>query len=278
LQQGSYPAGVDRRLIGNIWPTSACKGAAVTVVAGTMTANVAPGNFAVPAANGTGSTLCVWDAPELVTFAPAPGSGLQRIDTVYILPRGNDLDGGANNDFVFGVATGTAGVSGTYPSVPAGSAGFWSFVIQGGSASLNTAQSIDYRPGGLDTVKSGRGSSVALASDVALTASSAAVPLTLAVVAGQQYLIGFEATFWNPTNAAVVSAWLQDVSGFPVATSGAATPATAWASLSGTGIYTPAAGTTQIGLDVMASAAGTTLKYQNAAGASKATLLWLVPI
>jgi hypothetical protein len=150
LQQGSYPAGIDRRLISAIWPSIASKGGALTKVAGTMTASIAPGSYVVPTANGTGSTLCVWDAAEVVTFAPAPGSGLSRYDTVYIQARGNDIDGGANNDFIFGVVTGTAAASPSVPAAPAGSQGLFALLIPGGVASLDTATvAADWRPSGL---------------------------------------------------------------------------------------------------------------------------------
>jgi hypothetical protein len=279
LQAGSYPAGVDRRLINAIWPTAASKGAAVTVVAGTMTANVAPGSIAVPAANGTGSALCVWDANELVTFAPSPGSGLQRIDTVYILPRGNDLDGGSNTDFVFAVATGTPVASNpAYPPTPAGAFGFWAFVIPGAAASLDTAQSRDSRPGGLDTVKSGRGVTYPLAADVALTNGVTTGLVSATVVPGQQYLAGYVVTFTNPLASPAVSAWLQDANGFPVSNSGSVQIGTVWGELSASGLYLPGAGVTTVTLNAMANAASTTVRVANATGAHPATQLWLLPV
>jgi hypothetical protein len=150
LQAGSYPAGLDRRLIATIWPTAASRGLALTAVAGTMTANIAAGRAAVPAANGTGSALCVSDATEVVTFAAAPGSGLQRADTVYLLPRGNDLDGGANNDFIFGVVTGTPSAPPAYATgPPPGALTLYYVTVIGGSASLNNAIIADTRPGNL---------------------------------------------------------------------------------------------------------------------------------
>jgi hypothetical protein len=155
LQSGSYPAGVDRRLIDALWPSrgagsaSASNGAAVTKVAGTMTVSIAPGAIVVPTANGTGAVLCVWDTAEVVTFAPAPGSGLQRFDSLILQPRGNDLDGGTNNDFVFSAVTGSPASSPVWPALPPGCATFAGMVIPGGVASLDTASLLDIRPGGL---------------------------------------------------------------------------------------------------------------------------------
>jgi hypothetical protein len=244
-----------------------------------MSVNIAPGKIAVPVANG-GTALCVSDAVEAVTLAPAPGSGLNRWDLVICQVRGNDIDGGANNDFVFTNVTGTAigGGADVAPPVPANAQTIASVHIAGGSASINSANLFDGRPAGLDTVKSGQATTSVLASDVALTANTGTVPLTIAVVAGRQYLIGFVATFFNTSAVAAVSGWLQDSNSFPVATSGTTNPTVAWGQVSGSGIYTPTAGNSSIGLNVSSAQAGTTLKAANAAGATHATLLWLVPI
>lgn len=154
LQAGSYAASVDRRLIGALWPTAASSGGAATVQAGTMSVNVAAGQVAVPSQNSTGSTLCSWDAPETVTHAAAGGSGQNRIDVITCHPRGNDLDGGANNDFIIDIVQGTT-VTGTAtpPAVPAGQVGLYQVAIAGGSAALVAGNLTDVRPGGLAAVQ-----------------------------------------------------------------------------------------------------------------------------
>jgi hypothetical protein len=144
LQQGTYAASVDRRLIGALWPAAAVSGCAVTAGSG-MTVNVAAGQVAVPSQNNTGSTLCSSDAVEQVTLTAAPASGSNRYDLVVCHPRGNDLDGGANNDFVFEVVTGTAAASPSPPPVPAGQAALAQIYVPGGSASVTAGNITDRR-------------------------------------------------------------------------------------------------------------------------------------
>lgn len=144
LQQGNYAASVDRRLIGSIWPASAVSGCAVTVASG-MTVNIAAGQVAVPSQNNTGSTLCTSDATEQVSLTAAPAAGTNRYDVIVCQPRGNDLDGGANNDFVFAVITGTAAASPTVPAVPAGQTALAQIYVPGGSASVTAGNIADRR-------------------------------------------------------------------------------------------------------------------------------------
>jgi hypothetical protein len=144
LQAGSYPAAYDRRLIGSIWPTAAVTGCAVSVGGG-MNMGVAPGTVVAPTANGTGSVLCYSDAAETVTAAAAPASGSNRIDLVVCQPRGNDLDGGANNDFIFTVVTGTAAATPVAPAVPAGAVVLAQVYIPGGSSSVTAGNITDRR-------------------------------------------------------------------------------------------------------------------------------------
>jgi hypothetical protein len=145
-QAGSYAASVDRRLLGALYPTGVVAGCAVTVSAGTMNMNIAVGSVAAPAANNTGSVLCYSDAVEVVTSTAAPASGNTRIDLIVCQPRGNDLDGGANNDFVFTVVAGTA-TTGTpaTPATPAGAVPLAQITVVGGSASLSAANLTDLR-------------------------------------------------------------------------------------------------------------------------------------
>ena len=148
LQVPTYSASQDRRLIGAIWPAPAASGCAVSV-ATAMTVNIAAGQVAVPTSNNTGSVLCSSDAVEQVTLAAAPGSGSNRIDLVICQARGNDIDGGANNDFVFSVVTGTAAASPAVPAVPANAVALAQILVPGGSAQVTAANITDRRPAGL---------------------------------------------------------------------------------------------------------------------------------
>jgi len=145
LQQGSYAASVDRRLPGMIWPTAACYGGVVTVSSG-MTVNIAVGSIAVPTANNTGTAVCCWDAVEQCTLAAAPASGSNRYDLVVCQLRGNDIDGGANNDFLFVNVTGTAAATPTVPAVPNNAVAVAQIYVPGGSASVTAGNITDVRP------------------------------------------------------------------------------------------------------------------------------------
>lgn len=148
LQSGSYAASQDRRLIAALWPTAASTGCAVTAATG-MAVNIAAGQVAVPTQNNTGATLCSSDAVEQVTLTAAPGSGTNRIDVVTCHPRGVDLDGGTNTDFIFDVITGTAVASPTPPAVPNGQVALAQIYVAGGSASIVAGNITDVRPGNL---------------------------------------------------------------------------------------------------------------------------------
>jgi hypothetical protein len=144
----TYPASVDRRLMGALWPSGAVSGCAVSV-GSAMTVNVAAGTCAVPAANNTGTVLCVSDAVEAVTLAAAGASGTNRYDLVVCQSRGNDLDGGANNDFIFTNVTGTGAGSPVPPAVPAGALILAQIYVPGGSASVTAGNITDLRSGPL---------------------------------------------------------------------------------------------------------------------------------
>jgi hypothetical protein len=146
LQQGSYSAGSDRRLIGALWPSGGVTGMAVSPGGSGMSLAVAPGSCAVPTPNNTGSTLCATDAVDNSASCPAaPASGLNRYDVVTVLPRGNDLDGGANNDWILNVISGTAVASPTVPAVPAGQLALAQIYVPGGSASVSAGNITDLR-------------------------------------------------------------------------------------------------------------------------------------
>jgi hypothetical protein len=114
-----------------------------------MVLNITSGQAAVPTQNNTGSTLCTSDAVEQVTISAAPGSGTNRIDLVTVHPRGNDLDGGQNNDFIMDVIVGTAAATPVAPAVPAGQLALAQVYVTGGSASIITGNITDMRPGNL---------------------------------------------------------------------------------------------------------------------------------
>jgi hypothetical protein len=147
-QSGSYAAGVDRRLIAALWPLASLVGCAVTAqtAPASMTLNVAPGAAAVPTQNSTGSTLCVSDATELVPIGGA--SAQPRIDLVICQPRGTDLDGGTNNDFVFTAIQGTPAASNpAVPATPAGAIALAQVAVAPGVVTLAQANITDVRPG-----------------------------------------------------------------------------------------------------------------------------------
>jgi hypothetical protein len=114
-----------------------------------MTVNIDPGNAAVPSANSSGSTLCVSDAQEQVALPAAPASGSNRYDLIIIRPRGTDLDGGVNNDFIFDYVTGDEAASPAVPATPAGTLALATIYETGGSAAITPANVIDARPSGL---------------------------------------------------------------------------------------------------------------------------------
>jgi hypothetical protein len=116
-----------------------------------MSVEAAPGQVAVPAANGTGSVLCTWDAPEVVNLAPSPPAGTDRIDLIVCQSHGQDLDGGNVDDFVIAAVDGSAGQgpSPTPPAVPPGAVALAHVHVNGGAASVAAADITDVRPFGL---------------------------------------------------------------------------------------------------------------------------------
>jgi hypothetical protein len=110
-----------------------------------MNMNIAPGGVVVPTPNNTGSVLCYSDAVEVVTSPTAPASGTNRYDVVVCQARGNDLDGGSNNDFLFQVVSGVASASPAVPAIPAGAVAIARVLVIGGSASLSSANLVDLR-------------------------------------------------------------------------------------------------------------------------------------
>jgi len=114
-----------------------------------MQLQVAAGQVAVPSQNSTGSTLCTSDANEYVTLPAAPGSGTNRIDLIICRPRGADLDGGTNNDWIWDSVQGTVAASPTVPATPAGTTTVAQVYVPGGAAAIVAGNITDVRPWGL---------------------------------------------------------------------------------------------------------------------------------
>jgi hypothetical protein len=201
LQAGSYSGAQDRRLISALWPGPASTGCAVTASAGTMSVLIASGQVAVPTQNQSGSTLCSSDAVETVgPLNQAPASGTNRIDLIICRPRGNDLDGGANTDFIFDFVTGTPAATPAVPATPAGTVALAQISIPGGSASIAAGNITDVRPGGLNIPPSSGLGAAALGyvtgGQSATTVSVGATATTIMTaswqaVAGRRYRVEF---------------------------------------------------------------------------------------
>jgi hypothetical protein len=146
-QNGTYPAGTDRVLLGALWPVGASTGGAGSAVAGTMNVSVAAGTAAVVLSGGSNYTaLCRWDAAEVVTLTAGPPTGQTRIDLVVCQVRDQVIDAGSNNDFVFAAIAG-APSSGTpaAPTVPANAYPICAVTVPANAANLNAATIVDRR-------------------------------------------------------------------------------------------------------------------------------------
>jgi hypothetical protein len=207
LQQGSYPASSDRRLIAALWPSGGVTGMAVSPGGSGMSLSVAPGSCAVPSANNTGATLCGTDSVDNSASCPAaPASGLNRYDVVTVLPRGNDLDGGANNDWILSVVSGTAAATPTVPAVPAGQLALAQIYVPGGSASVSAGNITDVRtPLGpaLGRVADARGP----AANTPIQANYITATATFRAIAGRRYRINANAAGYNNGSAAALMTW-----------------------------------------------------------------------
>lgn len=148
VQAQSYPASVDRRLIGAVWPQATASGCAVSVQTGTTVMNVAPGWVVVPSANNTGSVLCSSDAVEVVTLDPCPASGTNRIDLVVCQVSSVDIGTAAGDAFIFTFIKGTPAASPAVPALPAGSVALAQVLLIGGGVSVLSANITDLRPAG----------------------------------------------------------------------------------------------------------------------------------
>ena len=142
LQADSYPGAADRQLITALWPAAASKGCAVSAGSG-MAVNVAGGQVAVPASDGT-TVLCTSTAVEVVTLDPAPASGTNRIDLVICQARSTEF-GGTNEDFVFAKVNGAQASSPVAPAVPVNAVALAQVYVPGGSANVTAANITDLR-------------------------------------------------------------------------------------------------------------------------------------
>jgi hypothetical protein len=163
-----------------------------------MSVEAAPGSVAVPAANATGSVLCTWDAPEVVAdIPPSPPAGTNRIDLIVCQPHGQDLDGGAVDDFVIMSVTGAEAATPVAPALPAGAVALAQVRINGGAAAIAAGDITDTRPGLLavpgpvETTKAPRGHIQRLSGPASAVDAVGAfvniVVLNVAVVAGRWY-------------------------------------------------------------------------------------------
>jgi microcystin-dependent protein len=149
IQAATYPASLDRQLIGAVWQGAASRGCRLSAAGGTVVA-IEPGIVIVPSANNTGSSMCVSDAVENLDLGLAPAAGLVRVDLVICRPRATDLDGGVNNDWIFDKVVGAEVPSNpVIPAAPAGTVALGYANRPGGSAAIVAADVVDRRPGGV---------------------------------------------------------------------------------------------------------------------------------
>jgi hypothetical protein len=122
MQEGTYPAQLDRLFITDALGTGPCllSGTGAWLVAqraaGTnMSVDVAAGRGLVAGGDipNQGSYICWSDAVENVPLQPAPGAGQSRIDLIIAQVRDDWVVGGGNSDFVFASVTGTPATTGS---------------------------------------------------------------------------------------------------------------------------------------------------------------------
>lgn len=183
LQNPTYAAAQDRMLIGALWPAPRSAGLAVTATIG-MVLNVDPGQVAIPSPNNTGTVLCTSDATEQVTIGAAPASGSNRIDLVVATARGNDLDGGSNDDWILQAIAGTVAATPTPPPVPASSVALAQVYVGGGVASIVAGNITDLRPGNLSIPALSATPRGIYASGASVAAPAAGAALSLNAVGG----------------------------------------------------------------------------------------------
>lgn len=214
LQNGSYAASQDRRIIGALWPAPASVGCIVSPGTGMQVALTA-GQVAVPSSNNTGSVLCTSDAGETVTL-PAAAPSLNRWDLIICRPRSTDLSTGSGDDFIFDSVQGTPASVPAPPAAPAGTVVLAQIYIPAGSASVSAGNINNMQPGGLSVASSVAPATaprgyVASAFGPSTTVSCGAtltnvMALTANVVAGRRYRLSLFA-YGTQTTAASATAF-----------------------------------------------------------------------
>ena len=209
-QAGSYPAQLDRFLLGAMWPSGGVSGGVVTAAFNTMNVNVTAGFAAVPLQAGQGSALCRWDAAEVVTLTASPPTGQSRIDVIIAQVRDNAIDGGANNDFIFSAVAGTPAASNpAVPATPTNALALANVTVPGGAANLNAAPITSLRPPlgpalGRVAEAYGPAANTAIAQGTTVTIAT----LTFQAVAGRRYRIsGYGTGQQSGTGIANNGAW-----------------------------------------------------------------------
>jgi len=150
LQNSSYPAAVDRQLIGTF--RSGVLGLAELAVTqraagANFSVDVAAGRAVVPVtdAPNLGSALCTSTAVNNLTVAGAPGAGLSRIDLVIARVYDASLIGGSINGWQLEVITGTPAASPAAPALPPSSLELARVAVAAGQASVTSGNITDRR-------------------------------------------------------------------------------------------------------------------------------------
>jgi hypothetical protein len=194
VQEPDYPATVDRRLIGALWPGMRSTGLAVSAQGGGMVLNIAEGSGAIPTVNSSGSVLCVSDSVEQIELvAPGP-TGQNRFDLVVMVPRSDDIGAPGAGDFIFTSLTGVYG--GGPPNAPLGMMPLAQVSVPGGSVTIAPGNIVDLRPGYLSVpaidpslprgfVASAQGP----LTQITPAARTSVVTLTVAMQAGRRYKV-----------------------------------------------------------------------------------------
>lgn len=147
LQSNTYTASIDRRLGGALWPSGGVSGLLASAPGGTMTLSFTAGSAAVPSTNNTGSTLCSSDATDTLVLPAPPVSGANfRYELIIVRPRGTDLDGGGNNDWIFDHVASTEVPSPAIPATPAGTLAIATVFLRGGTSAITPSDVVDRRP------------------------------------------------------------------------------------------------------------------------------------
>jgi hypothetical protein len=152
VQEPTFPATADRRLISALWPTARVTGLEVAPRGGGMFLNIGPGSASVPAANDTGAVLCVSDSLEELELSGAGAAGVHRFDLIVVEPRSDDIGNTGQGDFIFRAEEGPSSGAPAPPPVPAGTVPLAQVYVQGNIPTIPANAITDMRPGGVLTV------------------------------------------------------------------------------------------------------------------------------